>query len=465
MLSSSRLHTHALATPLRILSLLAIAATMLTVVVPSARAASVTRVAGESRVATAVAVAQAGWDTADQVLLATARDFPDAVAAAALAGTLDAPLLLTEPDALPAEVDQTIGSLGATAVTILGGPGSVSEAVETDLRTKGLVVTRVAGNDRFDTAGKIADAVATGRKVPVVAIALGLRKDGGDAWPDALAAASLAGLEAPVPTLLTQHIALPDATTAALERLAPEQVIVLGGTGSVSDNVIDQVEAMGITATRVEGDSRFTTAIEVARTAMGGVQQDSIAATEAVFVSGEDFPDALAGGALAARRAAPLLLVPQDAVTDHVDAFIRSDETSFGAGTIIGGEQTVGQFVQNELEAAVNGDPRPERVQAAGDAQAACAPNSSPDCAYTYEHSIETWERLAQCESGGNWAINTGNGYYGGLQFSLSSWRLVGGQGYPHQNSKWEQIYRAELLHDRQGWGAWPACSDRLGYR
>lgn len=75
------------------------------------------------------------------------------------------------------------------------------------------------------------------------------------------------------------------------------------------------------------------------------------------------------------------------------------------------------------------------------------------------------WDRLAQCESSGNWAINTGNGYYGGLQFSLSSWRGVGGSGYPHQASKAEQIARAEALLARQGWGAWPACTAKLGLR
>jgi LysM repeat protein len=75
------------------------------------------------------------------------------------------------------------------------------------------------------------------------------------------------------------------------------------------------------------------------------------------------------------------------------------------------------------------------------------------------------WDRLAQCESGGNWSINTGNGYYGGLQFSLSSWQAVGGQGYPHQASKSEQIARAEQLLAIQGWGAWPACSSALGLR
>ncbi len=75
------------------------------------------------------------------------------------------------------------------------------------------------------------------------------------------------------------------------------------------------------------------------------------------------------------------------------------------------------------------------------------------------------WDRLAECESGGNWSINTGNGYYGGLQFSLSSWHAVGGSGYPHENSRAEQINRAERLLDAQGWEAWPTCSRKLGLR
>ena len=75
------------------------------------------------------------------------------------------------------------------------------------------------------------------------------------------------------------------------------------------------------------------------------------------------------------------------------------------------------------------------------------------------------WDRLAQCESGGNWSINTGNGYYGGLQFSLQSWRAVGGSGYPHNHSREEQIRRGEKLQAIQGWGAWPACSRKLGLR
>ncbi|HLR85944.1 MAG TPA: transglycosylase family protein [Nocardioidaceae bacterium] len=77
-----------------------------------------------------------------------------------------------------------------------------------------------------------------------------------------------------------------------------------------------------------------------------------------------------------------------------------------------------------------------------------------------------TWDELAQCESGGDWSINTGNGYYGGLQFSSSTWSSFGGGQYAStadQASRGEQIAIAEKVLDAQGWGAWPACSAELG--
>ncbi|GAB3254662.1 resuscitation-promoting factor [Alteromonas gracilis] len=74
------------------------------------------------------------------------------------------------------------------------------------------------------------------------------------------------------------------------------------------------------------------------------------------------------------------------------------------------------------------------------------------------------WDQLAQCESGGNWAINTGNGYYGGLQFNIDTWRAYGGTGYPHENSRESQIAVATRLRDATGgYGSWPSCSSKLG--
>jgi resuscitation-promoting factor RpfB len=82
--------------------------------------------------------------------------------------------------------------------------------------------------------------------------------------------------------------------------------------------------------------------------------------------------------------------------------------------------------------------------------------------------SGSVWDRLAQCESGGNWAINTGNGYYGGLQFLGSTWRAYGGNEYASRAdlaSREQQIDIAERVLDDVGWGAWPACTKRLGLR
>ncbi|MET8771544.1 transglycosylase family protein [Streptomyces sp. NPDC004658] len=76
------------------------------------------------------------------------------------------------------------------------------------------------------------------------------------------------------------------------------------------------------------------------------------------------------------------------------------------------------------------------------------------------------WDRIAQCESGGNWHINTGNGYYGGLQFSAGTWRAYGGTAYAptaDQASRSAQIAVATKVQQAQGWGAWPVCSARAG--
>ena len=75
------------------------------------------------------------------------------------------------------------------------------------------------------------------------------------------------------------------------------------------------------------------------------------------------------------------------------------------------------------------------------------------------------WDKLAQCESGGNWSINSGNGYYGGIQFNASTWHAFGGEGLPHQASRSEQIAVAERTLAAQGWNAWPACSRKMGLR
>lgn len=435
-----------------VLTLLALAGTAL--------AAPVDRIAGSDRIETSVQVAQQSWTEAPHVLLATAVDYPDAIASSSLAASLDAPLLLTSPSDLPDNVAQALRNLGTDRITILGGERAVSASVERELIAMGILTDRVAGESRYDTAAQIAYA-ATDDTIAVVALALGARADGRDAWPDALAAASLAGLDVPVPTLLTEGTKLTTEAREAILELDAERVIILGGDQGVTNDVADEIRALGVSPTRAHGTDRYATAVDVAATAMNlsTGEVGSLDATSAVIVSGRDFPDALGAGALAARRSAPLLLTPPDRLSDSVDRFVRSSDTALRSATIVGGERAVSGFVATEVAAAINGEPRPQPAPECDPAY------SSPDCKYRYRHSVAMWERLAQCESNGNWSINTGNGYYGGIQFSLSSWRAVGGAGYPHQNTKWEQIHRGELLQQRQGWGAWPACTRKFGWR
>jgi uncharacterized protein YabE (DUF348 family) len=99
---------------------------------------------------------------------------------------------------------------------------------------------------------------------------------------------------------------------------------------------------------------------------------------------------------------------------------------------------------------------KPARSSSGGSGSGSSAPSVA---------SGSVWDRIAACESGGNWSINTGNGFYGGLQFTLSTWHGYGGTGMPNQASRAAQIAVAKRIQAAQGWGAWPACTAKLGIR
>lgn len=88
---------------------------------------------------------------------------------------------------------------------------------------------------------------------------------------------------------------------------------------------------------------------------------------------------------------------------------------------------------------------------------------TSAGAAVPGQTATNVWDSLAECESGGNWAINTGNGYAGGLQFSPGTWAAYGGTGSAANASREQQIAVAQKVQAGQGWGAWPACAAKLG--
>jgi uncharacterized protein YabE (DUF348 family) len=157
--------------------------------------------------------------------------------------------------------------------------------------------------------------------------------------------------------------------------------------------------------------------------------------------------------------------VPFETVeTPNPDAYV-DDRTVTAPGTP--GEQVTTYRVttvdgvetaREALSTAVTREPVAEQV-AVGTQERPAAPAVA---------NGSTWDALAQCESGGNWSINTGNGYYGGLQFSAGTWRAFGGTEYApqaNQATREQQIAIAEKVRAGQGWGAWPSCSRKLGLR
>ncbi len=160
-----------------------------------------------------------------------------------------------------------------------------------------------------------------------------------------------------------------------------------------------------------------------------------------------------------------------DSLTSIADANSTTTQRLFDANTDVANPNLI--FPGKELRVPAANETLPTRpmpapaaavsaaVQSAARASSSVSTSASASAAAVASGSV--WDSLAQCESGGNWAINTGNGFYGGLQFTLGTWQGLGGTGLPSQASREEQIARAEALQARSGWGQWPACSAKLG--
>jgi putative cell wall-binding protein len=297
------------------------------------RAAATSRISGADRYATAAAVSQEFPAPVDTVYVARGDLYPDALSGAALAGKNSAPVLLVEPTGIPTVVSDALNRLKPQHIVVLGGSAAVSEDVVTQLRTWTQDVVRLGGADRFEVSAAVASLFPSG--LPTVYVASGL------GFADALSGAALAPT-ADAPVLLTQTTAIPDAVAQALQRLQPGHVTVLGGSSSVSDGVMSALGAYATGATpkvtRISGSDRYATSAAVAAAFPSTVPSTMLA-------SGETFPDALAGAALAGTWGVPLLLTQHYALPSSVDARLRTITDSHGY--VLGGTGSVASIVRD----------------------------------------------------------------------------------------------------------------------
>ncbi len=280
--------------------------------IPDARAAlvgepDIRRLSGINRNATAAAISEATYFRYPQfVVVATGAGFADALAGGAVGAQFGYPLLLVNQGSIPAETASELTRLQPLNIVVLGGTGVVSAQVESQLAAfvfgDGEVV-RLAGPDRFATAVAVSEGFEPG--VETAYIATGLN------FPDALGAAPPSALSGG-PLLLVLPNAIPAVVANELDRLDPGRIVVLGGTGVVSNAVMTQLDAITSGPVfRVAGGTRYETAVAISSTFFG--------AAESVFVAtGLNFPDALAGGSSGGAYIGPLLLVPGTSVPASV---------------------------------------------------------------------------------------------------------------------------------------------------
>lgn len=281
------------------------------------------RITGSDRFEVAVNISKKGWhQNADTVIISNHLAYADALSASPLAYKLNAPILLTQPYRLTDTTKKEIRRLNPTKIIIIGGTGSISHKVETELKSLTSSVERLSGKDRFEVAYKISKKLSNNGQA---IIAYGLN------FPDALAIAPYAAKEE-IPILLTLSTKLPSFTEKALEEKNVQNTLIVGGKSSISP----KVEKFLPDPKRIDGENRFEVASNV-------IRKLNLSTDKAFLSTGLTFADALTGSVLAAKQNAPMLLTFTDRLPTEIKEVVY--ERKMKDITILGGPGSVSNSV------------------------------------------------------------------------------------------------------------------------
>ena len=278
------------------------------------------RVAGRSRIETAVEVSKKYYESADTVIIANYEKFADSLSASALSKALKAPILLVQKDQLDSVVAQEIKRLGAKNVIVIGGEKSVDKTKESLSQYN---VQTIAGANRYETSAKIAQEVIkrTGTKQAVIA--------SGENFADALTVAPLANKNN-MPILLVQQNNIPKATQEVLKQI--DKVIIVGGEKTISKEVENKLP----NPTRIAGANRYDTAKKIYEHGFKDSKEVNIA-------NGTNFADSLVIGSIDC----PILLAEANEIPEATkQAF---EEAKFEKVNVFGGENSISESVVKEL--------------------------------------------------------------------------------------------------------------------
>jgi putative cell wall-binding protein len=303
------------------------------------------RLAGSDRYTAMDSIVRAGWSTANTVIVATGENWPDALAASSLAGIYDAPVILTASNALTPVSEKLIDDLLVEQVYIVGGPASVSPAVESSLRGIAPRVTRLADADRFLTALKVyEEGIGSWSTTAIIASAAG--------YSDALSVSPMAFAEKMPIFLADRANGLDQATTQAIQAGGFSDIIIVGGPASVPEGIKDQL-GTSFNYTRLGGEDRYEASTTIADHTV--TNSTYLGYHGLCVATGSNYPDALAGGAFAGHTGGVLLLVDTSQSGMRAVEVVATHKLDIGKGYFLGGTASVPQSLADLFpQAATN---------------------------------------------------------------------------------------------------------------
>ena len=292
------------------------------------------RVSGDTRYDTMGSLAGRGnWAVGGSVILASGANYPDALAASSLAGGLDAPILLTDPNSLSDAARDRLETFCPSRVFIVGGNAAVSPDVERQVKEllgSGCAVFRVAGQTRYETSLVAAEVNPKSSDTVIVAT--------GSNYADALSVSPYAFASGSPVLLCDSSSGLTGAAVESIRSGGYSKAVIVGGTAAVPASVEGQLRSAGIgDVTRLSGATRFETSSMIADFELGsglGFSMDGV-----LLATGMNFPDALSAGPLAGRSRAPLLLV--DPGAEHACTYLSGFRGKVSSATVVGGAAAV----------------------------------------------------------------------------------------------------------------------------
>ncbi|KUO72007.1 MAG: glycosyl hydrolase family 18 [Desulfosporosinus sp. BRH_c37] len=298
------------------------------------------RIYGNTLYDTAVEISKQGWDNAPVAVLATGGNFPDALTGTVLAHKVNGPLLLTESDHLNSAVSEELKRLGTQEVYLLGGTVALNPSIEQSLKDQGILPKRLSGLDQYGTAAAIAsEATPSSSQAFLV---------NGERFADALSISSYAAAQG-IPVLLTRSDSLPPETAQALTQMGVREVTLIGGKAVIQDTLEEQLsklpQPVKVTS-RYAGYDQYETNTVI-------LNQLGFQTSKVYVATGENFPDALAGAALAAKDNAPILLLPRTQLGASATAYLNQKRALGSSFTIFGGWGVINYKIESILRTGV----------------------------------------------------------------------------------------------------------------